>query len=423
MPKETNAVSTLSRRGFLGAGAVAMAGGVVASCQSGVETTPTLRRPRGPEDEAWRSVSSQFNTDSGVVYLNNASLGMPPTVVADAVGRGYHALSSDPIHAKHQLSDEVADHVRPGLARFLGAEPSEIALTRNATEALHLAAVGAVLDPGDEVLITTQEHPAGQRPWAFLKATAGVRVREVFVPSPLESEEHVEQLLFEQVTPRTKAMAFCHVTRGGHRYPVKAICRRAEERGILTIVDGAQAVGMFPVDMQDLGCDAYAASLHKWLLGPMGTGVLYVRNGSRPRLLSAYEAGVDGVHEPAGTADLPVKAGIGAALEFIESIGIETIEARDRFLSDYLKSRLEAIPSVRLLSGSTVATSAPGSTIFEMGGLDAMASVAPMADMYGLHIDEHVRDGHDAIRISTHFYNSPEQIDRAVDALQNLAAV
>ncbi|MDP7060699.1 MAG: aminotransferase class V-fold PLP-dependent enzyme, partial [Candidatus Marinimicrobia bacterium] len=281
-------------------------------------------------------------------------------------------------------------------------------------------AIGLELKRRDEVIITTQEHPAGHRPWMFRKENEGVRIKEVFIPSPLDSEDDVVDRLEEAITRKTKALSFCHVTRGGHRYPVKKLAAMARDRGIVTLVDGAQAAGQFPINLHDLGCDAYAVSLHKWTLAPAGTGFLYVRQDARKRIRSAFapdptlEApGFD----PPGTKDFPVRAAIGAALDFVNTLGLENIENRCRFLSDYLKAGLAEIKGVKLLSGHTPEISAPGSTIFEKEGLNAMASVPMMEERIKTHIDEHQRDSHNAIRISTHVYNTKAEVDRLLEAL------
>lgn len=385
--------------------------------------TVTPGRPTGSDDRSWAAIRDQFAIGSGVTYLNNASLGLPPAAVADAVARGYRLHSEDPLQAKHELSAVVAERSVPGLARLLGASPDEIVLTRNATEALHLQALGLDLRAGDEVVTTTQEHPAGIKPWRYRAVRHGVLIREVLIPSPFATPDDVVDRIAAAIGPRTRAIAFCHVTRGGHLYPVRELTALARERGLVSLVDGAQAVGMFPVDLHDLGCDAYAASLHKWLLGPIGTGLWYLRNDARPRWRSAFEPEITPEAPglgPGGTADLPVRAAIDVAVRFAESLGLDAVAARCHFLSDYLKSRLAAVPGVRLVSGPTAATCAPGSTIFVLGAVDPFPTVAGL-DARHLYIDEHVRDGHPAFRISTHYYNTTADIDRAVDALAVLA--
>ena len=414
--------SKFSRRSFIKTGLASAAVATLPGCDSqiDVQVRRKLKKPVGIDDAGWKNVRSQFILDKGLTYMNNASLGMPPAVVAEAVCKGYEAISKEPLHGKHDLQDNITKEVIPNLAKTFGAEADEIVLTRNASEALHLQAIGLELKRGDEVIITTQEHPAGHRPWMFRKEHEGVRVKEVFIPSPLDSEDDVVSRVEEAISRKTKALSFCHVTRGGHRYPVKKLAAMAQDRGLLTLVDGAQAAGQFPINLHDLGCDTYAVSLHKWILAPAGTGFLYVRQDARKRIRSAFapdptlEApGFD----PPGTKDFPVRAAIGAALDFVNTLGLENIENRCRSLSDYLKAGLAEIKGIKLLSGHTPEISAPGSTIFEKEGLDAIASVPIMEERIKTHIDEHQRDSHNAIRISTHIYNTKAEIDRLLEAL------
>ena len=418
---------TVSRRRFLasaGSGALAFSALGCGEGELALMSRPALTRPLGSDDASWANVRDQFILEPGVAYMNNASLGMPPGAVVKAVASGYEAISREPLHGKHDLQDEIAERVVPGLTRLLGATTDEVALTRNATEALHLQAVGLDLEPGDEVIFTTQEHPAGLRPWQFRAERHGIQATRIFVPSPLKSHDHVVDLFEQAITPRTRAIAFCHVTRGGHRYPVKRLAEMARSHGLLSLVDGAQALGQFPIDLHDLGCDAYSASLHKWLLGPVGTGVLYVRQDARPHIRSAFahDATLDApALAPPGTADFPLRAGIGAALEFVETIGLDNVATRIRYLSDYLKDRLAGLNGITLLSGSSRETSCPGSTIFELESVDAMALVPVMDERHSIHLDEHQRDGHNAIRISTHIYNTTVEIDRLVAALESLS--
>ena len=425
------ATHPLSRRGFLTAGSVGLAGASLSACfgDTGHDDAPATQSPidtpTGVEDAAWADIRARFILEPGTAYMNNASLGMPPASVAAAVGAGYEALSREPLHGKHDLGEVIATRVVPGLAAFFGADPEELILTRNASEALHMGAIGVDLEPGDEVLITSQEHPAGRRPWEYRATRHALKVNTVFIPSPFESEDRVTELVEAALTPATRALAFCHVTRGGHLYPVRTLCEMARERGIVSHVDGAQAVGMFPVDLHDLGCDTYSASLHKWMLGPMGTGFLYVRADARDRVRSAFAPEDDAAsagYQPPGTSPLPTRAALAATLDFMEAVGIANVAARTRHLSDQLKSQLASLPGVTLLSGPTPATSCPGSTIFELEGVDALAAVPLVEERARIHIDEHQRDGHNAIRISTHVYNTTAEIDRVVETLKTLSA-
>lgn len=424
MPLAERSPTSLSRRGFLKAGTASAVSLGLPGCRPTEDRAelPPLTAPAGDDDAAWSYVRGHFLLEPGVAYMNNSSLGMPPAEVVRAVADGYGAISREPLHGKHDLQEVIAERVLPGLARYFGVEPGEMTLTRNATEGLHIQAVGVDLRPGDEVLITTQEHPAGLKPWMFRQERHGVRVTEVFIPSPFQSGDDVVERMENAITSSTRVIAFCHATRGGHLYPVKALSEMAHRHGLLCLVDGAQAVGQMPVDLRDLGCDAYSASVHKWMLGPVGTGFMYVREGARDRIRTSFGAGATPEAPdlaPGGTAPFPLHAAIATALDFADTLGLDRIERRCRYLSDHLKAGLAGIDGVTLLSGSRQ-TSSPGGTIFQKDGLDALAAVPLMEELIGTHIDEHQRDGHDAIRISTHVYNTTAEIDRLLEALETV---
>ena len=422
-------MNDVSRRRFLAAGVTGVALAAMEGCTDlGGESETSLGLPLPPidvDDLAWAHVRERFILESEIAYMNNASLGMPPHMVAKAVCDGYEAISREPLHGKHDLQEIIAEQVVPGLAAYFGVDEGEMSLTRNATEALHLQAMGLILKPGDEVLVTSQEHPAGNSPWMLRAERHGIRVSEVFIPSPFDSGEQVVDLMESAITPRTRALSFCHVTRGGHLYPVKEISEMAHRHGLLSLVDGAQAVGQFSVDLHDLACDAYSASLHKWVLGPAGTGFMYVREVARDVIRTNFSAGATVESPglaPGGTADFPVRAALATALDFCNALGANQVEHRCRYLSNHLKSGLTQIDGVTILSGPTPETSCPGSTIFEKEGLDAVRAVGLFEERIGTHIDEHQRDGHNAIRVSTHVYNTTAEIDRFLEELSTARA-
>ena len=384
--------------------------------------TQTYHKPKNPKDENWSKIRSHFILEKELVYMNNASLGMPPVEVVESVQKGYNSISKNPLSGKNQLQSIITNKVVPGLSKLFGTDEDEIVLTRNASEALFLQTNGLNLNPGDEVVVSTQEHPAALQPWNQRKINDRIHLKPVYIPSPLKSDEDTINRLFNATSSKTKAISFCHVTRGGHKYPVEKISRIAKSKGIATLVDGAQAVGQFPINISELGCDAYAASLHKWILAPSGTGFMYINKASLNLFSSPFGRGfstINRMFNPPGTKDLPVRAAINSAIKFINSIGIKNIDKRCRFLSNYLKAGLRDVKGVKILS-SNHDQSAPGSTIFEKKDLDAINSVNIFEDRINYFIDEHQRDGHNAIRISTHFYNTTEEIDLLVEELKKL---
>ena len=379
--------------------------------------------PKSSSDKDWAEVRSHFIIDKDITYMNNASLGMPPLGVLKSINNGYEAISKEPLHGKHELQDSISKSVIPKLAKTFGVDEDEIVLTRNASEALDIQAHSVKLKKGDEIIISSQEHPAGLRPWLVRQKNDGIKIKTVFIPSPLKSVTDTVSRLSNAITPKTKAISFCHVTRGGHLYPLKEIVDMAKERNLLTLVDGAQAAGQFPINLNKVRCDAYSVSLHKWILAPAGTGFLFINKEAREKMISPfiYEKNqISPGFDPPGTKDFPVRAAIGTALDYINNIGLLNIEKRCRELSNYLKKGLIQIDGVKILSSPINKLSAPGSTIFEKAGLDAFKSVPMIENMINTHIDEHVRDGHNAIRVSTHIYNTKQQIDQLLEALSKI---
>ncbi len=379
--------------------------------------------PKSSSDKDWAEVRSHFIIDKDITYMNNASLGMPPLGVLKSINNGYEAISKEPLHGKHDLQDSISKSVIPKLAKTFGVDEDEIVLTRNASEALDIQAHSVKLKRGDEIIISSQEHPAGLRPWLVRQRNDGIKIKTVFIPSPLQSVTDTVSRLSNAITSKTKAISFCHVTRGGHLYPVKEIVDMAKERNLLTLVDGAQAAGQFPINLNKVRCDAYSVSLHKWILAPAGTGFLFINKEAREKMISPfiYEKNqISPGFDPPGTKDFPVRAAIGTALDYINNIGLLNIEKRCRELSNYLKKGLIQIDGVKILSSPINKLSAPGSTIFEKAGLDAFKSVPMIENMINTHIDEHVRDGHNAIRVSTHIYNTKQQIDQLLEALSKI---
>jgi cysteine desulfurase/selenocysteine lyase len=379
--------------------------------------------PKSSSDKDWAEVRSHFIIDKDITYMNNASLGMPPLGVLKSINNGYEAISKEPLHGKHDLQDSISKSVIPKLAKTFGVDEDEIVLTRNASEALDIQAHSVKLKKGDEIIISSQEHPAGLRPWLVRQKNDGIKIKTVFIPSPLKSVTDTVSRLSNAITSKTKAISFCHVTRGGHLYPVKEIVDMAKERNLLTLVDGAQAAGQFPINLNKVRCDAYSVSLHKWILAPAGTGFLFINKEAREKIISPfiYEKNqISPGFDPPGTKDFPVRAAIGTALDYINNIGLLNIEKRCRALSNYLKKGLIQIDGVKILSSPINKLSAPGSTIFEKAGLDAFKSVPMIENMINTHIDEHVRDGHNAIRVSTHIYNTKQQIDQLLEALSKI---
>lgn len=303
------------------------------------------------EEAYWSAVRRQFLIPEDEVYLNNGTVGSSPLPVLKAVVDGFNELER-----MSQADPEdypiwgYGPHLefREPLARFVNAPASEVALLRNATEANSYIANGLELGAGDEVLMSDQEHPGGEQPWLLRQKRYGTVVRKFELPKPPKSADEILQRIDDAITPRTRILFTSHVsTVTGLVLPVKAICRLARERGVLSALDGAHVPGMMRLDIRDIGCDLYTASPHKWLQAPKGSGFLYLREAVMPRVWNTIvTAGWD---EPAlkaerfqriGSSNVAMLWGLRAAIAFAEEIGMDRIERRHRALADYVHAQM-----------------------------------------------------------------------------------
>jgi selenocysteine lyase/cysteine desulfurase len=353
-----------SRRDFLRS--LAMAGGPVAFLprlrDDGVERILTVvagQEARSPDDLAgdedfWREIQQAFTLDRTMINLNNGGVSPSPRVVMDALRRYLEYSNQAPaFHMWRHLEPEI-ESVRRELAVEAGCDPEELAITRNASEALEIVQLGLPLERGDEVLTTDQDYGRMLTTWEQRARRDGIVVKQLPFTVPAPSMRALVELFERGITSRTRVIHFCHITNlSGQIFPVRDICRMARERGIRTIVDGAHAFAHFPFAIRDLECDFYGTSLHKWLLAPIGTGFLYVRR-ELIRLVWPLMAAPEKMDadirkfEEIGTHPAANHNAIAEALAFHRAIGGERKVARLRYLRDRWMRRLEGKPGIRL---------------------------------------------------------------------------
>jgi isopenicillin-N epimerase len=349
----------VDRRGFLGSFAGAAAAG--AALNFGGELfaraaeAPAQLPDRGLYDsnqEAyWAELRKQFLIPADEVYLNNGTVGSSPAPVLRAIFDGYNETEkmaqSDP--EDYPIWGYGAwNEFRDPLAAFVGCTRDEIALVRNATEANSYIANGLDLKPGDEVLMTDQEHPGGEHPWNLRAKRYGIAVKKVTLPKPVPNAAAVLNLINDAITPRTRVLFFSHITTAtGVVLPAKELCALARSKGIVSAVDGAHVIGMMALNVHELGCDMYSSSPHKWLMAPKGTGFLYVRDEMIDRLWNTIvTAGWDDPKLRAerfqriGSSNVPSLWGMRAAVKLANDIGLDRIERRHQKMADYIHGEM-----------------------------------------------------------------------------------
>ncbi|MGH9702668.1 MAG: aminotransferase class V-fold PLP-dependent enzyme, partial [Candidatus Acidiferrales bacterium] len=303
------------------------------------------------EEAFWAELRKQFLIPEDEVYLNNGTVGSSPAPVLRAVFDGYNdterMAQADP--EDYPIWGYAAwNEFRDPLAAFVGCTRDELALVRNSTEANNYIANGIDLKPGDEVLMTDQEHPGGEQPWLLRAKRYGIAVKHVTLPVPVQKPADALNLFNDAITPRTRVVFFSHITTStGVVLPAREICALARSKGILSAIDGAHVTGMMRLNIRELGCDFYASSPHKWLQAPKGTGYLYVRDEVIDRVWNTIAT--EGWNEPKiraerfqriGSSNLPTLLGLRAAIELANQIGMERIERRHRKMADYVLAEM-----------------------------------------------------------------------------------
>jgi len=383
----------------------------------------------------WRRVREEFQLDPGFSHLNCGSLGATPRLVTDAVSATVRDVEGDPANSTFGWGGRQMEEVRARAAQFLGADIDEIAITRNTTEGMNAVVEGIDFAPGDQVLTTNHEHGGGMVCWQHARRHRGIEMVYMEMPRQVESKQQILDLVSAHITPRTKACSFSHIdTITGVQMPMAKIAALTRPRDILLVCDGAQAPGMIGVDVHALGVDTYALSGHKWMLAPKGSGMLYIRKAVQERVHPALlHSGYSAYSASSGTRDVAHVMGQRITMEFHDAIGRERIEARCRQLIAYFRAQLEDIPGVLPMTPAaaelcgamltcTVASGSAGEVKRRL--LEEYQILVKLAQPTYAYSEEPGIEQHNynALRLSTHIFNSEAEIDRAADALRRILA-
>lgn len=376
-------------------------------------------------EDFWNEVKKQFRFADGVQYFNNASLGSSPISVRKATHDFRDTLDDFPSKYMWGGWNNEKEETRQKVASFFGVDKEEIALIHNTTEGMNLIAQSFDFEPGDEIIIADHDHTSAHIPWKVWQEQKGIKLVRPTLPILPKTKEEVVALYEKAITSKTKVISLCHIINtNGMILPVKEISEMAHKRGILVAVDGAQAPGMFSIDLNDLDCDFYTASSHKWLFSPKGVGVFYAKKESQKHLkplivCKGYKDKSIRRLENYNTRNLPEVLGLGASIDFLNAIGIDKINNRTYELKSYFRSKLENNPKFKLktpendhLSGAIQVVEVVGKNVnsvkqklFEKHGIDCR----PMSG-FGLN----------ALRISLPIYITKKDIDGLVEALENV---
>ena len=350
----------MHRRSFLGsAAALSAAFSSNALLQAKNAVAKVSDRPADSvarDEDFWFNVRHAFTVDRNMINLNNGGVSPAPKIVMDTEIRYLEIENLNPSYYMWNVLDPGIETVRRRLAETFGCDTEEVAITRNASEALENVQMGMSLKAGDEVVTTNQDYGRMITTWQQRERRDGIVLKQVKFQVPPPSMEYLQKQIEAAITPKTKVIHICHITnRTGQIFPVKSICQMARARGIETVVDGAHAFAQFPFKQEDLDCDYYGTSLHKWVLAPIGTGMLYVRKskiGSIYPLMAAPPEMKDNIRkfEEIGTHPASQRNAITEALDFHDSIGPERKAERFRYLRRRWSNQLRELPGVKILN-------------------------------------------------------------------------
>ncbi len=385
---------------------------------------------RSPDDVAsdedyWFEVQQAFTVDRSMVNLNNGGVSPSPRVVQDAMRRYLEYSNQAPVYTMWQVLEPQIESVRRRLAAAFGCDPEEMAITRNASEALEICQLGLDLKPGDEILTTDHDYPRMLTTWEQRVRRDGLVLKQVPFPAPPPSMDYLVDLFAKNITPKTRVIHFCHITNlSGQIFPVKEIAQLARSRGIEAIVDGAHAFAHFPFKRDDLDCDYYGTSLHKWLLAPHGTGFLYVRRAKIEKLwpmMAAPPAMNPNIRkfEEIGTHPAANHNAIAEALTFHEGIGPERKAARLRYLRDRWMKRLEGQPRVKLHTSYDPAQSC-GLANMEIVGLDPGKIAGYLWEKKRIIVTAIGHPACTGLRITPNVYTTLDEVDTFADAMEGV---
>ncbi len=385
---------------------------------------------RKPEEAArdedyWREIQQAFTVDRNIINLNNGGVCPSPKIVQEAMQSQLEFSNMAPAYTMWTVLEPEIESVRTRLAGSFGCDPEELAITRNASEALEIAQLGLDLKSGDEVLTTDQDYPRMITTWQQRERRDGIKLSMISFPTPPPSMDDLYQRFERAITPRTRVIHFCHITNlTGQIFPVKKICQMARSRGIEAIVDGAHAYAQFPFKHDDLDCDYYGTSLHKWLLAPHGTGFLYVRKAKIEKLwpMMAAPASMNGnirKFEEIGTHPAANHNAIAEALTFHESIGGERKAARLRYLRSLWTERLSRFPNVTIRTSPDPEQSC-GVVLVSVEGKKAPALADELWKQHRILVVAIVHKDFEGLRVTPNIYTTPREIDMFATAMEKL---
>jgi selenocysteine lyase/cysteine desulfurase len=405
-----------NRRKFLGAVSAGTAGGLFINTIS-----PFAANAQTNSLHADQEGKNEYLFADGLIYLNTGTLGPCRRDTIQESKKVWEELESLPVKFYGKFGAEsLAEKTRTIAARFLGCDIGEMLITTSTTNGMNAVAQGLRLKAGDRILTTDQEHGGGLLCWNYFSKYYGVVIDTISIPPGENNMESILNSIKKTIRNETKLISVSHIfSSTGLRMPIAEISSLARSKGILCIVDGAQAAGAIKVNVKELGCHVYATSGHKWLMGPKGTGLLYlskdVQDIIRPM---QFEESYNTYNDGNGVVNLACILGLGKAIEYLESVSITKVEEHNLSLRNRLYERLSSIPQLKIMSPPTGSLSSPMLACLIPDSIERTSFVRMLLDKHKLSIRPTHKQWFNGIRFSCHIFNTVKEVDFAADVLQ-----
>lgn len=410
-----------TRRAFL-----ANAGKAVGLAAATIPAIGALAHEMEQADDFWAYIQQSFSGGRGIINLNNGGVSPSPRIVTEAYTRYTWQQEDTTAYTMWQILEPQSERIRTELAAMFGCDREEIAITRNASESLEICLFGLDLKRGDEVLTSTQDYPRMITTLRQRERREGIVLRQIVLPLVPKDPMEIVRAFEAGITPRTKVMLVSHVVNiTGQIVPLRALCDLGRARGIEVIVDGAHSFAHFPFTRDEIGCDYFATSLHKWLFAPKGTGMLYVRRDKIAKLwplMAAEEkqAGDIRKFEEIGTHPAAPRLAIGEAILFHRGIGAERKADRLRWLARYWQNRLRTLERVRLHTPLDDRQSCAVGTV-EIVGVEPGALQQHLFNNHRIFTTPIVHPEFKGIRVTPSVYTTIEELDRFCEVMATVA--
>ena len=368
-------------------------------------------------EDYWSTIQQAFSVTRGIVNLNNGGVSPSPRIVTEAFVRYTWQQEDATAYTMWQILEPQSETIRTGLAEIFGCDREEIAITRNASESLEILLMGLDLKSGDEILTTTQDYPRMITTLKQRELREGLKLNLIKIPLAPANVDDIASVFERAVTPKTKLILVSHqINLTGQINPVKKVCDMARSKGIETIVDGAHSFAQFDFKRDDLGCDYFGSSLHKWIYAPKGTGLLYVKKDKIPKvwpLMAAEDKQKTDIRkfEEIGTHSAAMRLAIGEAILFHNAIGGKRKEERLRYLSRYWMNNLRSVPKVGFNTSFDPKQSCAIAN-FKIDGVDPVALGSYLMSRHKIFTTPIVHDEFSGIRITPNVYTTLWELDR-----------